>query len=247
MRAAPPIATSRLRQGSTLPAVTSRLALVVTACLAVPAARSQPAATDTLPVNASNVFLNAHLLVSPGFTVRGDDSTALGTGGGPRADAGGGLGIMLGYGTGPLTFFGGLDIAVQGALDASGRAEYGVGHLEVGLRYLFLRGPARLVPFVHTTLGLRVLVAEDASLPEGRTDFSLAGSYWGGGVGVMYYLTRTVALDGNAQFAVGKFDQAERLGEMAPVRLDPTLTARARAGLSWYPVRPRIARGNPEN
>ena len=215
-----------------------RLLLAMPLCLGTSILSAQDSVPPASEVNASGLFLAAHPVLAPGLSIGGPTFDQAGAGK-FKTETGFGLGVMIGYAQRPITFYVGLDFAVQAGDNPGDDADYGLGHVEIGARFHLLRAGTRIAPYLNVTSGVRALAAGDVVTEDGTTDISLTGGYVGIGGGILYYLSPKVALDGSIAFAIGKFDRQEAFDVTEDVDLDYTLSPRVKIGLAWYPVRSR--------
>ena len=173
---------------------------------------------------------------------------------GEYGGAGGGLGLTLGYGFGPLVttyvrLSGGV-VGLGGGTatddDYNSFAEDVVAAraLELGARFHFRRGQ-RLRPYAAVAVSARTLSYDDISIgtDEGdergrRGDLTLAGRGLAFGGGLLYALTPSLALDAGFHFTGARYGDAELDGQ--PLRtLDEVETEgwRLQAGAVFYPLR----------
>jgi hypothetical protein len=224
-------------------------AVALLLCAATAPLGAQAGDTAIFRGNSNGLFLAGHLHVVPGITVGGPGIRRLG-GSSDRdvnTSTGGGLGVMVGYASLPVTLYVGLDAAAQGsdAVDADGaEIRYGLGHLEVGARFHWLRGGSRMAPYLTAAVGIRALAAANVALENPpfeptREDVSASGSFLSGGGGVLYYFGAKTALDVGVVFTGGQFSEAEVDNVSRRVALDASLSTRVRVGVTWYPVRRR--------
>lgn len=191
------------------------LVLLALCLAALPAAAQSPAGEGlTLGARAFGVGL--------GYDPVGPDDNV--------TDSGGGLGVQVGYGVSrSVTLF----LTLEGAaMEPDGGGDgYGLGVADLGARF-HLTPSARLVPYLSAAL-----TAQNAAFDVPNTDDDLNAS--GGGLtlgaGILYGLSRSVALDVGLQATGARFSRLEFAGnstenfddiEAAIVRLGIGIVAR---------------------
>ena len=154
------------------------------------------------------------------------------------ASSGGALGLRVGYGfnrivTGFIHVDGGLIDVGEGAA-LSGK--WSLSHGEIGARFHFANSLKRVVPFLETSVGGRVVTVEDArsnGASAGKVNFNGGAFTLGGGLAA--YFKPTLALDVGVKFTSGKFTEVD-LGNVAVRNLDIDATSfRFGVGLVWWP------------
>ena len=157
---------------------------------------------------------------------------------GGDASSGGALGLRVGYGfnrivTGFVHVDGGLIDVSEGAA-LSGK--WSLSHGEIGARFHFANSLRRVVPFLETSVGGRVVTVEDArsnGTSAGKVNFNGGAFTLGGGLAA--YFNPSLALDVGVKFTSGKFTEVD-LGNVAVRNLDiDAKSFRFGVGLVWWP------------
>ena len=202
---------------------------LIAALLLAPAATSvaQPVGTPQMarPSNTTGLFVQAHFNGN-GITLGDADP-----------ERGGGFGFKLGYGIAPfVTLYAGLDVARMKTenhiLEEIGKAGYGLGHLDLGVRLNIGGERNALVPYLDAAFSGRTAVLN--SVYGGELVYSGGGSSVGGGL--KFFVSEVLALDGGVQMTFGGFNEVEIRGRAKQIDMDAT-TTRLNLGLSWYPFR----------
>lgn len=191
-------------------------------------AHAQQAASETMDdtsvSNTERWYFHAHLAAHSQSIANQDD-----------LDAGGGLGIRVGYGVSPLvTLYLGLDGASMSSEDDVSQSffgdEYTLGVVEIGAQFNFRRDK-KLVPYFDAALiGAASVVDED-----GR-EASIEGGGIGIGGGVKYFVSPEFALDGGLYTTMGSYDEQEVNGDTQDIGASFGM-GRFIVGISWYPFR----------
>lgn len=157
---------------------------------------------------------------------------------GGDASSGGGLGLRVGYGfnrivTGFVSIDGGeIDVNDKAALSG----DWSLGHGEIGARFHFANSLRRVVPWLETSIGVRVVSVEHAranGTDAGKVTFNGGAFTLGGGLST--YLKPGLALDVGLRFTNGKFTEID-LGNVAVRNLDiDAKSVRFGVGLVWWP------------
>jgi|JI7StandDraft_1071085.scaffolds.fasta_scaffold106230_2 hypothetical protein len=152
--------------------------------------------------------------------------------------SGGGLGLRAGYGfnriiTGFIHLDGG-EIDVPAGASLSGT--WSLGHAELGARFHFANSLRRVVPYLETSLGARVVTVKDAeSNGTGAGEVKFNGGALTVGGGVSTYVKPALALDVGVKFTGGTFTEVD-LGTVALRSLDVEASSfRFGVGLTWWP------------
>ena len=192
----------------------------------VSTAYAQQAASETMDAesvsNTERWYFHAHLAGHSQSIANQDD-----------LDAGGGLGLRVGYGVSPLvTLYLGVDGANMSSENDVSQSlfgdDYTLGIVEFGAQFNFRRDK-KLVPYFDTALiGIASVIDED-----GR-DASIAGPGIGIGGGVKYFVSPEFALDAGLYTALGGYDEQEINGDTEDIGVSFG-TGRFAVGISWYP------------
>ena len=110
-----------------------------------------------------------------------------------RARTGGGVGVRLGYGVSDAV-----------SLFARGTAAYGHAHYDAGARFSLGGAGSSLRPYVEGAVGY-----VGSSQPE----VDPRGAAVTGGLGLEYFLSRRVALDGGLSYSTGRFTEGAGDGD----------------------------------
>jgi len=177
------------------------------------------------------------------FVINGHSTMALGTSvtdafNEVKTSSGLGAGVEVGYRVTPrLLAYAGLEIAKQpiDAVDLEG--DFGLTHLEAGVRLSFPRAGSKIMPYVGLWVGRRSLTTTLDDFDTGTSsDFSLSGLAAGASGGVQLFVSPKLALDGGLSIGVGKMGNVKLDGQkQATQGLGSTTTTRLRFGANWYP------------
>jgi hypothetical protein len=180
---------------------------------------------------SSRWVINGHSVAALGTSV-GDEFGTLDT------QSGLGGGVEIGYRVTPrLLAYAGVDIAKQ-EIDEIGLAgDFGLTHLEAGARLSFPMPSSRILPYVGAWVGRRSLTTTVENFDTGEIyDLSLSGLGLGAGVGVQYFVSPVLALDGGVSVGMGKMGNVKVDGRKEDWGTpDNTTTTRIRFGANWYP------------
>ena len=204
------------------------LAIVATVAFAV-SAHAQQSQHPVMP--SSRWVLNGHSTAALGTSV-GDDFGSLDTQGGL------GAGVEVGYRVTPrLLAYAGLDIAKQGIDEAGLDGDFGLTHIEAGARLSFPITGSKLMPYVGGWVGRRSLTTTVDDFETGASsDLSLSGLGAGASVGVQFFVSPSLALDGGVSVGIGKMGNVKVDGHKEDWGTpNNTTTTRLRFGANWYP------------
>ena len=204
------------------------LAIGATVAFAV-SAHAQQSQHPVMP--SSRWVLNGHSTAALGTSV-GDDFGSLDTQGGL------GAGVEVGYRVTPrLLAYAGLDIAKQGVDEAGLDGDFGLTHIEAGARLSFPITGSKLMPYVGGWVGRRSLTTTMDDFETGASsDLSLSGLGAGASVGVQFFVSPSLALDGGVSLGIGKMGNVKVDGHKEDWGTpDNTTTTRLRFGANWYP------------
>ena len=204
------------------------LAIVATVAFAV-SAHAQQSQHPVMP--SSRWVLNGHSTAALATSV-GDDFGSLDTQGGL------GAGVEVGYRVTPrLLAYAGLDIAKQGIDEAGLDGDFGLTHIEAGARLSFPITGSKLMPYVGGWVGRRSLTTTVDDFETGASsDLSLSGLGAGASVGVQFFVSPSLALDGGVSLGIGKMGNVKVDGHKEDWGTpDNTTTTRLRFGANWYP------------
>lgn len=158
---------------------------------------------------------------------------------GGDAQQGGGAGLRIGYGfnrrlTG-FVRFDGAAIEVDDT-DSDIQGDWGLAHVEVGMRLHFANSLRRWVPYLEAAIGARAVQVENARVDgeaTERVDFNGSVFSLGGGLGV--HLGEALALDLGLVVGGGEFNEID-VGPVALQNLDlDARSVRLNLGLTWWP------------
>jgi hypothetical protein len=160
------------------------------------------------------------------LTVDGDDPSG-----------GGGLGIRAGYGVNRhFTPYLEADAIQFDVANTDLGGDWGMTHLDLGVRYSFANSLRRWVPFLETALGVRAVIVNDGTVNGtnvGRVTFS-GGAFSLGG-GVSYYVKQHVAVETLIKFTGGTFENVN-VGDVTVGNLDiKAQSTRLKIGVAWWP------------
>lgn len=179
--------------------------------------------------NTTGLFLNAHLNAS----LIGYDRADLRTLGIiDDSHAGGGIGVMVGYGFSPLVT---LYVALNGSVIDSYelRDPYTLAHVDLGLLFNFV-SRSRAVPYLTGGVTFRQASFDDNP---GEIDFNGGGITLGGGL--KYYASPQLALDVGLVGTFGNFTEVDVGRTTFDIDEVDAASARLMLGLSFYPTRRR--------
>ena len=176
--------------------------------------------------NTRGIFLNAHLNAT---SISYDEDEFPNE---DNTDAGGGLGVEIGYGVSPLvTIYLGLNGSAM-ETDDPDVDSYSLTHVDLGVLLNIGAGRSRAVPYVDLALTGRQVTFD---FPNGNLEFRGAGVTLGGGL--KYFLSPVLALDGGLGVTLGTFSEAESGIVTVQINDVSAVSARLAFGLSWYPMR----------
>jgi hypothetical protein len=145
------------------------------------------------------------------------------------AEAGGGLGLALGYGFNERVA---AYLEFSGAnIDPDTGSDYGLGHFDLGAMFTVGSYASRLKGNFMVALNGR---AAELDQPGADIEASGAGLTLGGGV--LWFTSPNLALDLNLLFTVGEISEVEVNGLTWNTNLDATST-RLNLGVAWFPGR----------
>lgn len=154
------------------------------------------------------------------------------------ASSGGALGVRMGYGFNRIvTGFVALD---AGEIDVSDKALLGgkwtMGHAEIGARFHFANSLRRVVPWLETSVGTRIVSVENARVNgEDVEKVTFDGGAFTVGGGISTYMKPNLALDIGLRITGGKFTKVD-VGNIAINNLDiDAKSVRFGVGLVWWP------------
>jgi hypothetical protein len=157
---------------------------------------------------------------------------------GGDANSGGSLGLRVGYGfnrivTGFVHVDGGeIDVSNNAALGGT----WAMGHAEIGARFHFANSLRKVVPWLETSLGARVVSVENARAngeDVGKVTFNGGAFTLGGGISA--YFKPSLALDVGLKLTGGTFTEVD-LGNVSVRNIDiDAKSARFAVGLVWWP------------
>jgi hypothetical protein len=180
-----------------------------------------------------------------GLGLNGTSITSDESGADPEdTDKGSGGTVQIGYGFNRrLTGF--LDLSGVVLDGDNGEGEVTLAQAFAGVR-VHLSGPtSRLVPFFDLGAGVRGLKQDDAAIddadcaPSGpcTNDVGFSGGAFMFGGGLSFYASRTFALTGALNWAVGEFSHVQIDNvTVSGLEVDAT-TARLNLGITWFPGR----------
>jgi len=150
---------------------------------------------------------------------------------------GGGLGIRAGYGVNRhFTPYIEADAIQFDVANTDLGGDWGMTHLDFGVRYSFANSLRRWVPFLETALGVRAVIVNDGTVngnDVGRVTFS-GGAFSLGG-GVSYYVKQHVAIETLIKFTGGTFENVN-VGDVTVGNLDiKAQSTRLKIGVAWWP------------
>ena len=157
------------------------------------------------------------------------------------AESGSGGGVVIGVGlTQTWMLFAAVDYAKMESKDAFVQGDYGLAHVDLGVRANFRSAAARLRPYALAALTGRAAAGdidlyddEGFYIETGDYSFSGAGVTAGGGLAIFF--SPSVALDIGLNWSFGSFDSFEFAGETFDTGSIDANSARFTFGLSWLP------------
>jgi hypothetical protein len=191
------------------------------------------AASRRAPVGQlTGLMVGVHTLAAPGVSIDGEDIRD-----DFHTNLGGGAGIMVGYGFTPMfTLFTSVDLAKQGSGMDDLEGSFGLAHVELGARLNIPTSSGRTVPYVRASVGHRALGARVRNeLFDDETQVSLSGSIVSLGGGFQHWVSPTLALDGGAALAYGKFGHLEEDGDEQSLTVNGSKSIRLHFGFTWHP------------
>ena len=207
-------------------------AYVIAALVAVTAASTAPCQSAPTPAAGRGFLIGASAVVAPGLTVKGEDIE-----GEIKTKLGGGGGVQLGYEfSRGITAFGTFDLAVQQSDVEDVEGDFALVLIELGARYAFPLGSARVSPYVLAAFGQRALGATIEDQTGAETELALTGGFVDVGGGVQLPISRKLSFEGEVRVGFGKFGEVEIDDEKTDIDTDNTVSPRLRIGLSYYPT-----------
>ena len=144
---------------------------------------------------------------------------------GSRANLGPGFGVTFGYGLTPtLAVYGQL----SGVNDNSVYGNFGLGHVDLGLRVHFRAPVKTVVPFVQVGLSSRALTQIGLNTAEA------GGAGVAFGVGINVHFNPAMALSTGVTWSAGKVDNFKVVGNDVLVDSPAMTTARIHVGIIWF-------------
>ena len=153
-----------------------------------------------------------------------------------QTDAGGGLGLTLGYGISNLVS---ILFNIDGASMSQDEGDsYTLASADLAARFTFGSGESPFRPFLEVGLsgaGTEIeLEVGDPAENANRIDVSISGGGLGFGGGIVYFFSRQLALDAGIDLTFGNLNSV-RFGN---VSVDPDIdafTTRLNGGIVWFP------------
>ena len=150
---------------------------------------------------------------------------------------GGGLGIRAGYGVNRyFTPYLEADAIQFDVANTDLGGQWGMTHVDLGVRYSFANSLRRWVPFLEAALGVRAVIVDDGTVngnDVGRVTFSGGAFSLGGGVG--FYVKQHVAIETLIKFTSGTFENVN-VGDVTVGNLDiQAQSTRLKFGVAWWP------------
>jgi hypothetical protein len=180
----------------------------------------------------AGLMIGAHTTAALGTTIRPSGQvtpfeTAPGVGGGVR----------VGYAfTSRLMAWAGADIVKQGEESFGTSGSFALTHLEAGARYSFPVPRQRLRPYLTASIAHRALGTTAVDQVSGeKLDLGFSGTSLGAGVGIEYFLSPGVAIDGGVALSTGSLGTFKVDGRSVDLPVEGSTSARLMAGLNWYP------------
>ena len=172
-----------------------------------------------------------------GFTLGGHLQAASLTVEDGDPDGGGGLGIRAGYGFNRLlTAYLEVDGIAFDVENPELDGEWGMAHVDLGVRFNFANSLRAWVPFLEAAVGGRAVTVEDGRVNGtnvGEVSFSGSAFSLGGGIG--FFLSEKVALETVLKFTGGEFTQID-VGNVSVDGLDLDASSfRFKFGVAWWP------------
>lgn len=201
-------------------------AFVLAAGMAGTAAAPAAAQFDDEPAARSNTQgFNLGLFLSSAAAIVEDSD---------EADAGRGLSLQAGYGFNDnVSVFTRLSAALiesEGFVDD----QYALAHFDLGLRYSFAGTGSAIRPFVQGAFSGRGASFDLGD--EGQLD--TRGNGFTGGVGLEYFFSPVLALEGGFSYTVGELNQGRLDGgewtDLDDASIDLS-SGRLDLGISWHP------------
>lgn len=195
------------------------------------AGSAQAQRSERPAIPSSRFVLNGHSTAALGTSV-GDAFGSLSTG------TGLGAGVEVGYLITPrLVAYAGLDIAKQPLEVAWADGDFGLTHLEAGVRLNLPLPRSKALPYVGAWVGRRSLTTQVVNLDTGtEADLSMSGMAFGASGGVQVFVSPHLALDGGVSLGFGNMGNVKLDGQKQDWgRPDNTTTTRIRFGANWYP------------
>jgi hypothetical protein len=146
-------------------------------------------------------------------------------------EAGGGGGLVAGYGFNPRwSLYSELSAA---SIDQNGGGKYSLAHVDLGARVHFRTGPNIVVPFAQFGFSGRSMVQHFPTFPGTvTTESRSAGVGIGGGLNA--HFTPAFAFSGSLAWTVGDFEEYKENGQrVGGVRWNAT-SARVHLGVVWF-------------
>jgi hypothetical protein len=157
---------------------------------------------------------------------------------GGDASGGGGGGIRVGYGLNRvITLYAQLDGAQVDVQNSDALAgSWSLAHADIGARFHFANSLRRWVPYLQAAFSTRAVSVNEATANEESVgDVSFSGGAFTFGGGLMFYLSRTWALDADLAFTSGEFTSID-VGSFSVDGLDvDAQSTRFNIGVTWWP------------
>jgi len=147
-------------------------------------------------------------------------------------EAGGGGGLVVGYGFTPRwSLYSELSDA---SIDQDGGGKYTLRHVDVGARVHFRTGPSVVVPFAQLGFSGRQMIQHFPTFSgTGTTESRSHGIDFGGGLNA--HFTPAVAFSGSVTSTIGTFEGYKINGQRVGGVFWNATSARLHLGMIWFP------------
>ena len=145
-------------------------------------------------------------------------------------EAGGGAGLVLGYGFTPRwSLYSELSDA---AIEQDGGGTYSLAHADLGARVHFRTGPNVVVPFVQFGFSGRSMI-QHFQAGTSTTESRSSGLGFGGGLNA--HFSPAVAFSGSVTWSVGNFTAYKVNGQRVDGLTWHATSGRMQLGMIWFP------------
>jgi hypothetical protein len=114
-----------------------------------------------------------------------------------------------------------------------------LSHVDAGARFHFANRERSVIPFLDVGVTRRAINADDVpdnDRPGTSNDQEFAGTVLTAGGGVLYFFDPRWAVNGNARFTNGEFDQVKLNGRPVQNFSFFSVSTRLNLGVTWFPT-----------